>query len=308
MAWTIARFASQDEEAQSELASQGAIRLLVALLAHDTIEDTATNKLANKAISIHSIVKTNMVQLKGAELRSRSQSGLRDSGQETDLLHFPNTAMAPKPGSTLNHLRSSVHAQVSPENSFPGSRHTSSLRQSSRTHRDREDPEIKLGLKAQAAHALWKLAAGNIKNSKLITDTRALLCFAKLIETENGDVKFNSVMAVMEIAAAAERDPELRRAAFKTNSPAAKAVIERLLVVIRDEDENTDLQVCKKLEKPELLVLFVLRLAYMRAQFPFLFYKLCLDQIHLQHLQISRGCLAHAVHNEAADLTLLSLG
>lgn len=264
MAWTISRFASQDEEAQSELASQGAIRLLVALLAHDTIEDTATNKLANKAISIHSIVKTNMVQLKGAELRSRSQSGLKDWSQETDLLlDFPATAMAPKPGSTVNHLRSSVHSQVSPENSFPSSRTTSSFRQSSRTHRDREDPEIKLGLKAQAAHALWKLAAGNIKNSKLITDTRALLCFAKLIETEDGDVKFNSVMAVMEIAAAAERDPELRRAAFKTNSPAAKAVIEGLLVVIRDEDENTDLQVCNKLEKLEFLVLFVIRLAYL---------------------------------------------
>jgi hypothetical protein len=100
-----------------------------------------------------------------------------------------------------------------------------------------------LALQVQVAHALWHLAAGNIKNSRLITDTCALLCFAKLIETGQGEVKYNTIMTVMEIAASAERDSDLRRAAFKTNSPSAKAVVERLLAVIRDEDEDPDLQV-----------------------------------------------------------------
>jgi hypothetical protein len=48
-------------------------------------------------------------------------------------------------------------------------------------------------------------------------------------------------MAVMEIAGAAEQDAELRRAAFKTNSPAAKAVVEQLLRVI--EKGEPELQV-----------------------------------------------------------------
>jgi hypothetical protein len=100
-------------------------------------------------------------------------------------------------------------------------------------------------LKAEAAHALWKLAKNNIKNSKQITDTRALLCFAKLIETDHGMVKYNSIMAIMEIAAAAERDKELRRAAFKTNSTAVKAVVECLLRVLEQEADKPDLQVCQ---------------------------------------------------------------
>jgi hypothetical protein len=50
-------------------------------------------------------------------------------------------------------------------------------------------------------------------------------------------------MAIMEIAAEAERDKELRRAAFKTNSAAVKAVVESLLHVLEREANEPDLQV-----------------------------------------------------------------
>lgn len=48
----------------------------------------------------------------------------------------------------------------------------------------------------------------------------------------------NCLKALMEIAAAAERNSELRRAAFKTSSPAAKAVVEQLLRVAEEGTPN----------------------------------------------------------------------
>jgi hypothetical protein len=138
---------------------------------------------------------------------------------------------------------------------------SSSLCTTSQNSRDNEDPETKAKLKAAAACALWKLAQNNIQNSKRITDTRALLCFARLIQFENdeNDLQYNCVMAVMEIARAAEHDAELRKAAFKPNSPAAKAVLEQLLRVI--ENGHPELQVCEVFVNfllPSLLLEFIL--------------------------------------------------
>ncbi|CAM6060304.1 unnamed protein product [Sphagnum tenellum] len=120
---------------------------------------------------------------------------------------------------------------------------SSSLGTTSQNSWDNEDPETKAKLNSQAARALWKLAQNNIQNSKSITDTRALLCFARLIQFENdeNDFQYNCVIAVMEIARAAEHDAELCRAAFKTDSPAAKAVLDQLLRVI--ENGHPELQV-----------------------------------------------------------------
>jgi hypothetical protein len=54
----------------------------------------------------------------------------------------------------------------------------------------------------------------------------------------------------MEIAWAAEHDVEIRRAAFKSNPPATKAVLDQLVQVI--ENGHPELQVC------EVLVNFLL--------------------------------------------------
>jgi hypothetical protein len=213
----------------------GAIRLLVALLAHDLIEDTSL-KVTNKNTSIHSLVKTMGEQKTVGQVSTKD---LSQTGNDLDTNLEP-AAIGVKPGSVFTKLRSPTSGQ----NGYP-SRQISSLHLASRSHRDKEDPEIKLGLKADAAHALWKLAANNVKNSKLITDTRALLCFAKLIETGHGQVKYNSIMAIMEIAAAAEKDKELRRSAFKTNSAAVKAVVECVLRVLEGEADEPDIQVHK---------------------------------------------------------------
>lgn len=105
--------------------------------------------------------------------------------------------------------------------------------------RELEDPDTKAYMKAMAARALWQLAKRNSPICRSITESRALLCFAILLEKGSGEVQYNSAMALMEITAVAELDAELRRAAFKPNSPACKAVIDQLLIII--EKANSDL-------------------------------------------------------------------
>ncbi|XP_024398845.1 uncharacterized protein [Physcomitrium patens] len=232
VAAAVAKFAELDDEAQSELASQGAIRLLVALLAHQT----NTVEGADNPVSIHAVVRTSMSQLKS--------TAIKGNNSQYDSRVQP-VAMAAS--SVMARMRSAAPPSIAENPSSSSARMNVPLRQSSRAHRDLEDPAVKFQIKVEAANALWKLAAGNIKNCKLITDTCALLCFAKFMKLSGGELKYNSVMAVKEIAAAAERDPELRRAAFKTNSPSARAVVEQLLKEITNENGEPELQVacCK---------------------------------------------------------------
>ncbi|GFY88017.1 armadillo repeat only 2 [Actinidia rufa] len=93
-------------------------------------------------------------------------------------------------------------------------------------------------MKAMAARALWQLAKGNSPICRSITESRALLCFAVLLEKGAKEVQYNSAMALMEITAVAEMDADLRRSAFKPNSPACKAVIDQLLKIIEKADSE----------------------------------------------------------------------
>ncbi|CAI9785142.1 unnamed protein product [Fraxinus pennsylvanica] len=105
-----------------------------------------------------------------------------------------------------------------------------------RKERENEKPEVKQKLKINCAEALWMLARGSVPNSRRITETKGLLCLAKLVETEQGELQYNCLMTIMEITAAAESNADLRQAAFKTNSPAAKSVVDQLLRVIKESD------------------------------------------------------------------------
>jgi hypothetical protein len=240
VARAISLFASQDEEVQNELASLGAIRLLVALLAHDLIDDTALKVTNNKSPSFHSIVQSlgeQKVQADGAcdsgQASTQDLTGQTGNHLDTDLEPAP---VGLEPGSVVTHGRRST-------TDCQSTRQTSALHQGNQNPQDKlEDPEIKLILKAEAAHALWKLAANNVNNSKLITDTCALLCFSKLIETGHRTVKYNSIMAIMAITAAAEKDSKFRTAAFRTHSAAVKAVVECLLQVLEAEADEPNLQ------------------------------------------------------------------
>lgn len=100
-----------------------------------------------------------------------------------------------------------------------------------------EKPEEKVGLKISCAEALWMLAKGSVQNSRRITETKGLLYLAKLVETEEGELQYKSLMTIKEITVAAEANAYLRRATFKTNAPAAKAVVDQLLRLIKDSDD-----------------------------------------------------------------------
>lgn len=218
VAWALSEFCDKDEESQTEVAVAGGIRLLVYLLAHDTIEDSQKTKS-----SVHAVVTTTMGHPKGGE-----NHRMIVKPNDPDNSFLPGrTHSSPADHRTVGDLWTGP-GDAGRTHSFPAS-----LRTISKSSRDSEDPETKIRLKSEAARALWKVAKNNVKNSKSITDTRALLCFAKLIETGKGDLQYNCIMAAVVIAAAAEKDAELRRAAFKTVAPAAKAIVDQLLRVIQ---------------------------------------------------------------------------
>ncbi|KAF6137061.1 hypothetical protein GIB67_030825 [Kingdonia uniflora] len=101
--------------------------------------------------------------------------------------------------------------------------------------RENEKDEVKLQLKIKCAEALRFLLKNSVVNSQKITETKGLLCLAKCIENQQGELKLHCLMAVMEIAAAVECNADLRQSAFKTNSSAAKTTVEQLLRVIEEE-------------------------------------------------------------------------
>ncbi|KAG0492887.1 hypothetical protein HPP92_006285 [Vanilla planifolia] len=103
---------------------------------------------------------------------------------------------------------------------------------------DKESPELKHALKVACSEAIWKLSIDSPANKHKIAETNGLLCLAKLIEVGKGDLQHNCLMAVVEFATAAETDVDLRRAAFKANSPTTKSVADQLLRVANQGGSN----------------------------------------------------------------------
>lgn len=192
----VARMARHDPVAQEDFARENAIRPLVTLLSFDTAVDEQT--------SIHSIFQVNKELGKKTTDRSGTGSGSRQFANSYSSTYYYT------------------------EGSSRGGNY--------RKERENEDPAVKLQLKISCAEALWMLAAGSVSNSRKITETKGMLCLAKIVEKEQGELQRNCLMTIMEIAAAAESNADLRRAAFKTNSPPAKAVVEQLLRILKEVD------------------------------------------------------------------------
>ncbi|KAF3437512.1 hypothetical protein FNV43_RR20266 [Rhamnella rubrinervis] len=205
-AWVVklvSRMAEIDAVAQEEFARENVTRPLVSLLAMDTVLDDP--QVQSGRTSIHSIV-------------------------HQELLGRP-------PPNNNTHLSLSTTSSFSSHHSDGSSRGGHY-----RKERELESPEVKLKLKVGCAEALWKLSKESLTNSRKITETKGMICLAKIIEKEDGELRLNCLMTVMEIASVAESCPDLRRAAFKTTAPAAKAVLDQLLKVIQEET-NPALQV-----------------------------------------------------------------
>ncbi|CAN6448974.1 unnamed protein product [Victoria cruziana] len=112
---------------------------------------------------------------------------------------------------------------------------------------EHEDPVLWAELMVNCSRAMWMLARGSVANSRRIAEARGLMCLAKIIEKERGEFQYNCLMAVSEIAAAAEANADLRRATFKTNSPDAKSVIDQLIRLTQEGSPSLQVPAMKSI-------------------------------------------------------------
>ncbi|GKB18765.1 armadillo-type fold protein [Tanacetum coccineum] len=254
VAWAVSELVKHYPKCQDLFAQHNIVRLLVGHLAFETVEEHSKYAItSNKPTSIHAVVlasgnnggnNSNGVHLNNVnklrnddEDKSRVQhpSGPDNQQQAFKMHNVVASTMAMKDG--VKPINGSENVVIKKQNVH----HTSSLSLSAHSlHKGREleDPATKAYMKSMAAKALGDLAKDNSIICRSITESRALLCFAVLLEKGAEEVRYNSAMALMEITGVAEQDSDLRRAAFKPNSPACKAVIEQLLQIIEKADSR----------------------------------------------------------------------
>lgn len=92
-------------------------------------------------------------------------------------------------------------------------------------------------LKISCSRALLMLVRDSIANCRTLTETKGMFCLAKLVGTEQGELQYNCLMIIREITTIAESNIEFRHLAFKSSSPAATAVVDELLRVIKEYDD-----------------------------------------------------------------------
>ena len=241
VAWAVSELAANHPKCQDAFAQHNVIRLLVGHLAFETVQEHSKYAITSK-MSIHSVVmdkknSTNSVELLDAADHGamRYPTGHGQAPQNKNEMHslVQSTMAAKSNGGSAKHVVTSGGVVATKQ-------HNASLSGTSTRGREFEDPETKAYMKANAAKALWQLAKGNAAICKSITESRALLCFAVLLEKGEGDVQYNSAMALLEICCVAEQNSDLRRSAFKPTSPAARAVVDQLLRVV-EKAEYDDL-------------------------------------------------------------------
>ncbi|TMW98950.1 hypothetical protein EJD97_003271, partial [Solanum chilense] len=228
VAWAVSELAAHYPECQDVFHQNNIIRLLVSHLAFETVQEHSKYAIVGKSTSIDAVLLA---------------SNVHKLNVDDDNSHIPHPLGNKKPTQMHNVVTATTDMQSSqhiPFNDVNQAYHQQSHYATGVSNRGREseDPNTKAYMKAMAARALWKLAKGNSTICHSITDSRALLCFAVLLEKGAEDVQYHSAMAVMEITAVAEKDPDLRKSVFKPNSPACKAVVDQLLRIIEKEDLN----------------------------------------------------------------------
>ncbi|KAL6642490.1 hypothetical protein ACP70R_020671 [Stipagrostis hirtigluma subsp. patula] len=259
VAEAIANLSDQSSTCQDLFAQNNAVRYLVGHLASGTIQEHSRYSVGSSSSknstpaqapmkSLHSVVLAKTLSMRHGDDRDTS------AGAATDEPPRMSNGSAAEQDPKRNQMQSVVQSAMAAKTSTNGSLvppfkpQLGTSGSSGRGAREAEDPETKAHLKAMAAKALWKLARGHLGVCKSITESRALLCFAVLLEKGDGgmgtQVQFFSAMAIMEIARVAEHSLVLRQSAFKPSSPAAKAVVDQLLRVVRKGDYDELLLPC----------------------------------------------------------------
>ncbi|XP_059314365.1 uncharacterized protein LOC132065130 [Lycium ferocissimum] len=251
VAWAISELAAHHHKCQDHFAQVNTIRLLVSHLAFETIQEHSKYAIVTKHqnMSIHAAASmahsnsssTGKFSENDDENKSQSKIPHPMDNQTTNQMHsLVTSAMAVK-----------TQAQNQPNITSPNQQQQQRQQQANqqRPHhvgltgtsikgREYEDPATKAEMKAMAARALGHLCAGNISICSNITESRALLCFAVLLEKGPEEVQYYSAMALMEITGVAEQNSDLRRSAFKPTAPAAKAVVDQFLRIINQGDSE----------------------------------------------------------------------
>lgn len=244
VAWAVSELAAHYPKCQDLFAQHNIIRLLVSHLAFETVQEHSKYAIVSKATSMHAAVVLASSNNSAADNLSR----VNDPDEDKSLIPHPWENKHPN---KMHNVVTSTMAMkgsngsgtkplAKPNGVKVNSAHQQSLSMSGANNkaREQEDPATKAYIKSMAAQALWHLAKGNSPICRSITESRALLCFAVLLEKGPEEVQYNSAMALMEITAVAEGDAELRRSAFKPNSPACKAVVDQLFRVVEKADSE----------------------------------------------------------------------
>ncbi|PKI43810.1 uncharacterized protein LOC116201230 [Punica granatum] len=253
VAWAVSELAANHPKCQDHFAQNNVIRLLVSHLAFETVQEHSKYAIATKQkMSIHSVVMANSSNnSSGDDHHSENLHKADDFHMPHPIGHETSSQMHNVVTNTMNQQQGGAaekpplqsHSKNSSGNTSKSNHHHHhvAFAGGSIKGREFEDPATKAQMKEMAARALWQLSKGNVGICRSITESRALLCFAILLEKGPDDVQYYSAMALMEIAEVAEEHAELRRSAFKPTSPAAKAVVDQLLKAI--EKANSDLLV-----------------------------------------------------------------
>ncbi|KAM3259330.1 hypothetical protein ACQJBY_050869 [Aegilops geniculata] len=250
VAWAISELAANHPKCQDAFAQHNAIRLLVGHLAFETVQEHSKYAITSK-LSIHSVVmdkKNNNGMpdlLEDHQHTTGRHPAAGNASQTKNEMHsLAQSTMASKSNSSNSNSNGGSSKGGNGGGAIASKQHNASLSGTTTRGREFEDPETKAYMKANAAKALWHLAKGNAAICKSITESRALLCFAVLLEKGEGDVQYNSAMALMEICSVAEQNSDLRRSAFKPTSPAARAVVDQLLRVVEKAEYDELLIPC----------------------------------------------------------------
>ncbi|KMZ70343.1 Armadillo repeat only 2 protein [Zostera marina] len=264
IAWAIAELADEYPTCQEAFAQSNVVRLLVGHLAFETVQEHSKYTIHPKSTSIHCVVVAN-----ASNAQQKTTTGLIDDDGNSSIKHplgnhgqntmnqmhnivqttmGKSTSKAPSGASQhqhQHHQNQSQHHQRSSNVSRHHQPNGMSLGGTSiKGGREFEDPETKAYMKQMAARALTSLAKDNCLVCKSITESKALLCFAVLLEKADGEVQSNSAIALMTIARVADKHAELRRSAFKPTSPAAKTVVDQVLKVVELGEYNDLLVPC----------------------------------------------------------------
>ncbi|XP_052197064.1 uncharacterized protein LOC127804269 [Diospyros lotus] len=263
VAWAVSQLAAQYPKCQDLFAQHNIIRLLVSHLAFETVQEHSKYAITTK--SLHAVVvasnnsNANHHHLNRANnnanedddpqvqskiphpLGNKQPNQMHDVVASTMAMNALSKSWQANGVNQINHARTNSNGNINAVKQTHQVYHhhsNHSLSGASTKGRELEDPSTKADMKAMAARALWQLAKGNPPICRSITESRALLCFAVLLEKGREDVQYNSAMALMEITAVAEEDADLRRSAFKPNSPACKAVVDQLFRIIEKADSE----------------------------------------------------------------------